>query len=114
MYKQVILIREDLKLSKGKIAAQCAHASYSSAKKSKNTVLDEWESEGQKKVVLGVKDLTELKKIKKSVDSLKIPNALIIDAGKTEIDRGTITALGIGPDKEEKINKATGNLKLLK
>ena len=114
MYKQVIVIREDLKLSIGKLGAQSAHASYGAAKKANKKILKEWEDYGQKKVVLGTKDLKELKDLKKKADELKIANCLISDAGHTQLKPGTITALGIGPDKEEKIDKVTGHLKLLK
>jgi len=37
----------------------------------------------------------------------------MIDRGLTEIDPGTITCIGIGPDEERVLDKITGNLKLL-
>ena len=110
--KQVIVVRSDLKLSRGKLAVQCAHASYSAAKKSKET--GKWEKEGQKKIVLKVKDLDELLHLKKKCEELKLPHALISDAGLTEIKKGTITCLGIGPADDARINKVTGSLPLLK
>ena len=113
MFKQVIIIREDLQLSSGKAASQACHACYTSAKLASPNLRKNWENEGQKKVVLVVKDLKEMKTLKKMADKLKLPNCLISDAGLTEIKKGTITALGIGPEKEEKINKVTGHLKLL-
>lgn len=114
VYKQVIVIREDLNLSVGKAAAQASHACHEAAKRANKKILKEWEEEGQKKVVLGSKDLKQLKELKKHADKLKLANCLISDAGLTQIKKGTITALGIGPDKENKINKVTGLLKLLK
>ena len=58
--KQVILVRMDLKLPKGKLAAQCCHASVEAVLNSSKKKVDEWRSEGQKKVVLKVKDDKEL------------------------------------------------------
>ena len=46
-------------------------------------------------------------------DKEKLVNALIKDAGKTQVESGTITCLAIGPDEEKKIDKITGNLKIL-
>ena len=45
--------------------------------------------------------------------SEKLKTALIKDAGHTVVEPGTITCLGIGPDKEYKIDKITGKLKMV-
>ena len=114
--KQVIVVREDLKMSIGKICSQVAHASLFSALKCKKKhpiLFSKWIREGAKKIVVRAKDLEELKKLKVEADRMKIPNELIRDAGYTEIKPGTITSLGIGPAKEEEIDRITGNLKLL-
>ena len=110
-YKQVILVRMDLKLPKGKMAAQCSHASVEGAFKSK--VVGEWRLLGAKKVVLKVKDEKELLKFKKDAEDAGLDTALITDAGKTVIAPGTITTLAIGPDSEVKIDSITGKLKML-
>ena len=102
MYKQVILVRSDLKMGKCKIAAQTAHASVSALDKAGTAIVNDWKNEGQKKVVLKISSLNELIKIKNSCDKSKIPNALISDAGFTQLDPGTITALAIGPKKRIK------------
>ena len=65
-----------------------------------------------KKVVLRVKDQKELIKYKNLAEDNGLVNALITDAGRTVVEPGTMTCLGIGPDKEEKIDKVTGNLKM--
>jgi len=109
--KQVIVIRKDLKLSKGKLAAQVAHGSIGAAEKSK--LKDKWLKEGQKKVVLSCKNLEELHKIYKMAKNKKLPAVLIKDAGLTQIEEGTETCVGIGPAPEEKIDEITGKLKLL-
>lgn len=112
-YKQVILVRLDLKLSKGKLSAQVAHASVEATLKSDNEKVKAWQKKGMKKIVLKVKDLDELLQYKKQAEDNKLKTALIIDAGKTELKPGTITCLAIGPDKEEEIDKITGKLKAL-
>lgn len=112
-YKQVILVRTDLKLPKGKLAAQSAHASLEAAMKSQRDTVEGWRNEGGKKVVLKVDNLEELKKYKAAADKEKLTTALITDAGHTTLEPGTVTCLGIGPDKEGKIDKVTGQLKIL-
>ena len=114
MYKQVIVIRSDLKMSKGKVAAQASHAAVDSSHKADKKILAAWKKEGQKKVILKVSSETDLLVLVEKCQKLKINYSLISDAGRTEVEPGTITALGIGPDTEEKINKVTGSLPLLK
>ncbi|MHA1832288.1 MAG: peptidyl-tRNA hydrolase Pth2 [Candidatus Helarchaeota archaeon] len=114
MYKQVIVVREDLKLSPGKLAAQVAHASIGSWRKAGRLAKSLWRLEGEKKVVLKVKNKNELLELTKKAKKLKLPHVLIRDAGLTEIQGGTVTCLGIGPAKEKNINKVTGSLPLLK
>ncbi len=111
MYKQAIIVRKDLKMSAGKIAAQVAHASVEAWKKADKKTRDTWEREGAKKVVLQAQNEKELLELKKK--SGKLPTALIRDAGLTEIPPGTTTCLAIGPAREEEIDKLTGSLKLL-
>ena len=111
--KQVILVRHDLKMSKGKIAAQASHASVDCLLKSHKDIVDKWHKQGMKKVVLKVKDLKELKKYMMLAEKANLANCIVVDAGHTELTPGTITCLGIGPDEEEKIDKVTGDLKML-
>ncbi|MEM7815875.1 MAG: peptidyl-tRNA hydrolase Pth2 [Candidatus Aenigmatarchaeota archaeon] len=113
MYKQVIAVRKDLKLDKGKLAVQVAHASVDSYKKSSPSVREEWEREGSKKVVVKVESLNELLEVHRKAKSLKLPCSLIRDAGRTHLKPGTITAVGIGPAEEERIDRVTGRLKML-
>ena len=112
-YKQVIIVRKDLKLSIGKTASQVAHAALGSVKLVDKQIIERWEAAGSKKVVLKVNDLKELLAIYKSLKDKKIPCALIKDAGLTQLKPGTVTVLGIGPYDEKKIDKVTGKLKLL-
>ena len=112
-YKQVILARDDLKLPKGKLSAQVAHASVDTALKSDKKIVELWKKDGGKKVVLKVKDEKELLKYKQMAEDNGLKTALIKDAGHTVVDPGTITCLGIGPDEEEKIDRITGKLKMM-
>src|SRR3989344_2220029 len=111
--KQVILARQDLKLPKGKLAVQCAHASVQAALDSDRRMIEEWLAEGGKKVVLKVKDKEEMVKLKKEAEKQRLVTALIIDSGKTVVKPGTMTCLGIGPDEEKKIDRVTGELKIV-
>ena len=112
MLKQVILIRKDLKIGFGKAVAQACHASLGSAFKCKRKTVEEWMEEGEKKVVLKA-SLEEILDAEKKARKAKITSFLVVDAGLTQLEPGTVTALGIGPDEEQKIDKITGKLKLL-
>jgi PTH2 family peptidyl-tRNA hydrolase len=112
--KQAIILRLDLKISLGKAIVQGCHASlgaYLSAEERKRA---QWYEEGSKKIVLGVKNLEELLKIEKRCKEISLPCFLVRDAGLTEIEPGEITALGIGPEEDKKVDKIIGSLKLLK
>jgi PTH2 family peptidyl-tRNA hydrolase len=111
--KQVILVRQDLKLPKGKLAAQVAHASVQGYRKANWMSKRVWLAGGMKKVVLKVVDLAELQKYAREARKEKLPTALISDAGKTTVAPGTITCLGIGPADEKAIDVVTGSLKML-
>jgi PTH2 family peptidyl-tRNA hydrolase len=111
-YKQCIIIREDLKLSPGKLAVQVAHAAVMTLERADKTAAAKWRSEGQKKVVLKVANLQALFKIREEADRAGLPCAVVADAGLTEIPPGTITALGIGPAPNKQMDKVTGKLSL--
>ncbi len=113
-YKQCIVIREDLKLSKGKAAVQVAHASILSYELATPRDRKKWKEQGQKKVILKVNSLAEIYKLEKEAKKLGLPFAIIEDAGLTEIPPGTVTAIGIGPANAEEVDKVTKHLELLK
>ncbi len=112
-YKQCIIVRDDLKLSKGKLAVQVAHAAVSSYELADDEVREAWKDGGQKKVILRVATLQELFELKESARKHGLPVALITDAGLTEVPPGTITVLGVGPAEASELDKITGHLKLL-
>lgn len=112
-YKQAILVRTDLKMSKGKIAAQASHAAVEATLNSSRFKVGPWKNQGMKKVILKVEDQKELIKYQRLAKKEKLVASIIKDAGRTELKPGTMTCLGIGPDKEEKIDKITSKLKVL-
>jgi len=112
-YKQVILVRQDLKLPKGKACAQAAHASVEAVLKSDPAVIKAWRQEGMAKIVLKVEDEKELVKYFQKAKDEGLISSLITDAGRTVIAPGTKTCAAIGPAEEEELDKLTGNLKLL-
>lgn len=108
--KQVILVRSDLKMSKGKVAAQVAHAAVDATLQSNKKLVDKWRSMGMKKITLKVNSEEELVRFKELADRAHLTCALITDAGHTELQPHTKTCLAIGPDAETKIDKITGEL----
>ena len=110
--KQAIVARTDIDMGKGKLAAQVAHASLSAYEDTSDRARREWKGEGQKKVVLkeaGEQALFELADI---AERKGLPHAIIRDAGHTQLDPGTVTALAIGPGDERLIDEVTGDLSL--
>jgi PTH2 family peptidyl-tRNA hydrolase len=116
-YKQVIVIRTDIEMKTGKKCAQACHASLAAADvaRAKNTaVYNDWKKyAGQRKIVLKITSEADIQKLYNEVVHDGIPAYLIADAGLTQLEPGTITALGIGPDLSEKIDRHCKDLKLL-
>jgi PTH2 family peptidyl-tRNA hydrolase len=112
-YKQCLIVRSDLKLTPGKTAVQLAHAAVAAYERSDPRIKSRWYNEGQKKVALKVSTLKELYELKSIAEARGLVTALVVDAGLTEVPPGTVTALGIGPEKEEELDKVTSDLKLL-
>lgn len=114
-YKLVVVIRDDLKMSPGKLAAQVAHAAVTcalEAKARKTKWFSEWYREGQRKVVLRARNVDELRSLKRVAAGAGMTVALITDAGLTELPPDTTTCLGIGPAPENVIDPVTGSLPL--
>ena len=128
MVKQVIVMRKDLNMRKGKMVAQGAHASLKvimdrfSEDDGKNFViryynrkyLNEWLQGKFTKICLSVDSAEELCAIYNECNKQGIPCSMIVDAGLTEFHGNpTKTCIGIGPFDAEEIDKITGHLKLL-
>jgi PTH2 family peptidyl-tRNA hydrolase len=115
-YKQIIVVRTDLKMGVGKKCAQSCHASVSAAdlvRKKNKLIWKQWKNTGQKKIVLKINTIDDIKNIIIQLEKKKIEYFLVKDAGLTQLKPGTITALGIGPTLSSEIDKITGDLKLL-
>jgi PTH2 family peptidyl-tRNA hydrolase len=135
--KQVIVLRKDLNMRKGKMTAQGSHASigvifnymtpnYLNPGEMTRTFtitlpegelgefMYKWMTGMFKKVVVGVNSLEELKGVYNAAKEAGIPCSIIQDNGLTEFGGvPTYTSVAIGPDNPEKIDKITGTLNLL-
>lgn len=109
-----LVVRTDLSMQKGKIASQVAHAAVQLVVNNRDgKEIGEWLSQGQPKIVLKVTGLEELAKIQSRASELGVKHEAIMDAGNTQVPRGSLTVLGIGPAKEETLSQIVGHLKLL-
>ena len=110
--KQAILARSDLGMTPGKLAAQVAHASLSAYLKVDSNTQKIWKKDGQTKIVLKVSDKSALFEFKKIAENNRIPAVIIQDAGRTQLEPGTITTLGIGPAEDSIIDDIICDLPL--
>lgn len=111
--KQVIVIRADLKLPKGKAAAQAAHAAVEAMWRADKETVKQWRQEGMAKIVLKIADEKALLQLLQQAKDAGLATALITDAGKTVVAPGTTTCMAAGPADEETINHIFGSLQLL-
>ena len=108
--KQVIVVRKDLDMPSGKMAAQVAHASLGALFKcgvktetelhitmDKDSAIEKWLNNRFTKVVLSVKSEEAIKKVYQNALNAGLPTVLIEDAGFTVFGKPTITCVGIGP-----------------
>lgn len=115
-YKMVLVVRNDLKMGKGKIGAQCGHASvgaYQDGMKRNKAVMRRWENSGCAKICLKVESETDLMNIRRGASVRNLNFYLVHDAGRTQIAAGSATVLAIGPALVDEIDTLTGHLKLL-
>ncbi|MFT4244829.1 MAG: peptidyl-tRNA hydrolase Pth2 [Candidatus Woesearchaeota archaeon] len=111
--KQVILMRTDLGMGKGKMIAQGAHACVEAVFESNKKLLLNWKRGGMKKITLKVNSQEELEELIEKAQEEDLVAVTIRDAGKTQVESGTMTCGVIGPAPEEKINKICGHLQLM-
>ena len=124
--KQVIVVRTDLNMRKGKLAAQCCHSAMKvilddrqiSDKYMMNVritaAMKEWLESAFTKVVLGVDSEEAIYELARKAKEANIPHAVIVDNGFTEFHGNkTTTCIAIGPDESDKIDLLTGDLKLI-
>ncbi|XP_017855566.1 PREDICTED: probable peptidyl-tRNA hydrolase 2 [Drosophila arizonae] len=115
-YKMVLVVRNDLKMGKGKIASQCSHGAvgaYQRAVTRTPRLLRAWENCGCAKIAVRVDSEAELMSIKRSAEQLHLNTCLIRDAGRTQIEPNSKTVLAVGPAAAVEIDRVTGHLKLL-
>lgn len=131
--KQVIIIRKDLKMRRGKEIAQGSHASMKFLAHKIRAVQDNkvqsmagehfpvflteaeeyWLLNRFAKICLKVNSEEELLKLHQKALDAGLTSCLVTDSGKTEFNGvPTNTCIAIGPDEVEKIDAITGNLKL--
>ena len=110
--KQAIVARRDLGMGAGKLAAQVAHASLSAYEKADPDAVAEWERGGGRKVVLRADDERTLFELKETAEAAGLPAAIVRDAGHTQLEPGTVTALAVGPAGDDAVDAVTGDLSL--
>lgn len=124
--KQVIVVRKDLNMRKGKMCAQVAHASmkflFDNNESEKLTELKvklsepegKWATERFAKIVVSVDSEEELRGLMAKAELANVDCYPIIDAGLTEFHGvPTLTCVAFGPEYSEAIDEITGKLKLL-
>ena len=110
--KQAIVARTDIGMGTGKLAAQVAHASLSAYEDADDRTRTAWKGEGQKKVVLKASGEDQLFELADRAEREGLPNAVIRDAGHTQLEPGTATTVAIGPGEDEIVDRVTGDLSL--
>ncbi|RFU80703.1 peptidyl-trna hydrolase 2 [Trichoderma arundinaceum] len=119
--KLVLVVRTDLGMTKGKIAAQCSHATLACYKalaradpsSPERKLLSRWERFGQAKIAVQVKSQAEMLELRGKARAMGLTAEVIQDAGRTQIEAGSMTVLGVGPGPRSLVDKVTGELKLL-
>ncbi|KAI8840558.1 peptidyl-tRNA hydrolase, partial [Chytridium lagenaria] len=112
---QILCVRTDLEMGKGKVAAQCCHATlaaYNEMLQRDIKGVKRWEQFGQAKITLKCPNEDEMNALQKKALSMGLVAKVIRDAGRTQIAAGSKTVLAIGPAPKNKIDEVTGHLKL--
>ncbi|XP_044009772.1 peptidyl-tRNA hydrolase 2, mitochondrial [Aphidius gifuensis] len=117
-YKMVLVVRTDILMTKGKVASQCSHAAVECFSKSSKNIMqkknvESWMFLGQPKIVLKINSEDSIIKLSDDAKKIGLVTSLIRDAGRTQLEPGTISVLGIGPGPNRLIDKITSHLKLL-
>jgi PTH2 family peptidyl-tRNA hydrolase len=112
--KLALVVRTDLGMTRGKIAAQAAHAAVAAALSALGRPdFNAWAADGQPKVALRVGSLDELAAVCEAALRAGLPVEVIRDAGRTQVEPGTPTCCAIGPAPDERVDAVTGELRLL-
>lgn len=113
--KQIIIMRTDLGMRKGKMIAQGAHASLGATLPNQNDPrVKEWLVESFKKICVRADSLEHISELYVQAARAGLITCLITDSGLTEFaGEPTVTCLAIGPDTDENLDPVTGHLRLL-
>ena len=111
--KLALVVRTDLGMGRGKIAAQVAHAAVTAVLASRDADLAAWLSQGQPKVVLKVTTGEELLDLAGQARAEGLVAEVIHDAGRTQVAPGTATCCAIGPADSDRVDRVTAGLPLL-
>lgn len=114
-FKQVLVVRKDLKMRMGKVAAQAAHASLKATIENMHDPrVQAWLSGPFAKICVSVNSEEELLDVERKAAEAGLITSMIVDAGRTEFHGvPTRTVLAVGPAKNEELEPVTGDLKLL-
>ncbi len=111
--KQVIVVDASLGLPTGKLAAQVAHAAVGAVLRAGREAQATWFAAGMPKIVLSCASQNALMDIAAQAERAGLPVLLVRDAGRTVVQAGTATCVGIGPAPAAAIDPITGQLALL-
>ena len=112
--KLALVVRTDLGMGRGKIAAQVAHAAVAAVlATSRSRDFAAWLAEGQPKVVLKVASADQLLDVARRARAAGLPVELIQDAGRTQVVPGTVTCCAVGPADSARMDPVTAELSLL-
>ena len=112
--KLALVVRADLGMGRGKIAAQVAHAAVAAVLANRGSRdFAAWLAEGQPKVALKVTSADELVAVARGALAAGLPVELIRDAGRTQVDPGTVTCCAVGPADSAMMDPVTADLALL-
>lgn len=111
--KQLIVVNEALRLPRGKLGAQVAHAAVGAFLTADSAAQTDWLRAGMPKIVVGVANEAELLLLEGRAKEAGLATFLVRDAGRTVIASGTITCLGLGPASAEALDPLTGALRLV-
>ncbi len=112
----VLVVRGELRLTEGKIAAQVAHGAVMLARRVERespTRFSAWWKTGQRKIVLEARTLDRMEMLERAARARRIPAVWVEDAGLTEVPPGTRTCLALGPAPDVEIDPVTRELPLL-
>ena len=109
--KQAIIVRNDLDISVGKLVAQACHASAKATAEAQNRGV---QASGFENKVVVHTDLDGLEKKQRQAAEEEVLFVPVRDAGRTEVEPSTLTAVAIGPAPDSQVNSITGDLPLLK